>query len=365
MKRERVAVAMSGGVDSSVAAGLLRERGFEVLGLTMDIFSLPGESCSDERTRTCCGRDSVADANRVAARLRIPHYVINLKRTFQKWVIDNFCEEYAKGRTPNPCIRCNRYIKFEALWKRAKKLGADFLATGHHARIFFDRKSGMFYLKKGKDLAKDQSYFLYTMTQEQLSRTLMPIGEFIKQEVRLKAQQLGLPVHQRPESQEICFIPDSDYIRFLRQRIPEIFKPGPIVDSHDRLLGYHEGILHFTIGQRKGIGIAASHPLYVLEIHPHSHKIIVGPQNRLFTKKVIVSHLNFIDGADIDTSLKVAAKIRYKHQEAKASLFLLDRGRICLEFEKPQRAATPGQSAVFYDSDRVIGGGIIEGTKPS
>lgn len=363
MKKERVAVAMSGGVDSSVAAALLLEKGFEVMGLTMDVFSLPKGLCLDENLSSCCGRGAIGDANRVAAQLHIPHYVINVKRTFQKWVVNDFCEEYAKGRTPNPCIRCNRHIKFEALWSRAKKLGADFLATGHHARIVFDKKSGVFWLKKGKDRGKDQSYFLYTVTQEQLSRTLMPIGKFTKHEVRKKARQLGLVVHQRPESQEICFIPDADYIRFLQQRIPELFKAGSIVDTENRLLGYHKGILHYTIGQRRGIGIAAAYPLYVLEIRPDSHEIVVGAQNQLYKKKVFVSHLNLVAPTDIDAPLEVTAKIRYMHREAQAILFLLDKGRARLEFKKPQRAATPGQSAVFYDRERVIGGGIIEGTE--
>jgi tRNA-specific 2-thiouridylase len=363
LEKKRVAVAMSGGVDSSVAAALLLEKGFEVMGLTMDVFSLPKQFCSDENLRSCCGRGAVADANRVAAQLQIPHYVLNMKRAFQKRVVDDFCEEYAKGRTPNPCIRCNRYIKFEALWGRARKLGADFLSTGHHARIVFDRKSGMFWLKKGKDRSKDQSYFLYSMTQEQLSRTLMPIGEFTKQEVRNKARQLGLVVHRRPESQEICFIPDTDYIRFLEQRIPELFKAGPIVDIENRPLGFHKGIIHYTTGQRRGIGIAAAHPLYVLEIRPDSHKIVVGTENHLYKKKVFVSHLNFVTPPNFDVPLEVTAKIRYKHPEAQAILFFLDGDRARLEFEKPQRAATPGQSAVFYDGERVVGGGVIEGVE--
>ncbi len=362
MKKKKVAVAMSGGVDSSVAAALLREKGFEVMGLTMEVFNLPKPFCSDEYLRSCCGRGAVADANRVAAQLRIPHYVISLKRLFQKWVIDDFCGEYARGRTPNPCIRCNRYIKFEALWSKAKKLGADFLATGHHARIVFNRKSGVFWLKKGKDHRKDQSYFLYTMRQEQLGRSLMPIGEFTKKEVREKARQLGLVVHQRPESQEICFIPDTDYIRFLRHRIPELFKAGQIVDKENRLLGSHKGIIHYTVGQRRGIGIAAAHPHYVLEIHPDSHTVVVGAQSHLYKKKVFVSHLNFVSPSDFDAPLEVMAKIRYMHREAKATLFVLDKNRVCLEFEKPQRAVAPGQSAVFYDRDRVVGGGIIEGS---
>lgn len=338
---------MSGGVDSSVAAALLKERGFDVTGITMDIF----------------GRGAITDAKRVAARLKIPHYVINLRKPFQEWVIDNFCEEYTKGRTPNPCIRCNQHIKFGILWKKAKKMGADYLATGHHACILSDANSGRFILKKGNDPQKDQSYFLYTMTQDQLAHTLMPIGDFTKREVRKKAKALGLAVHHRPESQEICFIPDNNYPRFLQQRILEVFEPGPIVDVENRVLGHHKGILHFTIGQRRGLGIAAPHPLYVLAIHPGSRKVVVGENNQLFKKRMIVSKLNLIPEKDIQDPIEVTAKIRYMHKEARALLLPMDRNKARLEFDTPQRAVTPGQSAVFYDKDLVLGGGIIERTE--
>ncbi len=350
---------MSGGVDSSVAAALLKERGFDVTGITMDIFPLLKQDC--DSSRSCCGRGAIADANRVAAQLKIPHYVINLRKSFQQWVVNNFCEEYTKGRTPNPCIRCNQFIKFDILWKRVEKMGTDYLATGHHALILFDKNYGRYILKKGKDPQKDQSYFLYTMTQEQLGRTLMPIGSFTKQEVRKKAKNLGLAVHERPESQEICFIPDDNYARFLEQKIPEFFQPGPIVDVEDRVLGHHKGILHFTIGQRRGLGIAASHPLYVLEIHPDTRMIVVGPDERLYKKRIAVSHLNLIPRLEIRDPTFVTAKIRYKHREAKAMLFPSDGNKARIEFETPQRAVTPGQSAVFYDNNLVWGGGIIEG----
>jgi tRNA-specific 2-thiouridylase len=360
MRKKRVLVAMSGGVDSSVTAALLKEQGYEVIGITMDIFPLPKQDC--DSARSCCGRGAIADANRVAAQLKIPHYVINLRKSFQKWVVDNFCDEYAKGRTPNPCVRCNQHIKFDILWERAKKMGADYIATGHHAQILFDVSSGRYQLKKGMDSQKDQSYFLYTMTQDQLSRTMMPIGRFTKQEVRKKAKELGLAVHRRPESQEICFIPDDDYTRFLKQKMPEIFLPGPIVDTENHILGRHSGIIHFTIGQRRGLGIAAPRPLYVLEIHPQNHKIVVGENKHLYKKSVVVSGVNLIPRTDFNGPVSVMAKIRYKHKEAKALLIPKDKNEARLDFESPQRAMTPGQSAVFYDKDLVWGGGIIENT---
>jgi tRNA-specific 2-thiouridylase len=359
-RKKKVLVAMSGGVDSSVAAALLKERGYEVIGLTMDIFDIPKEFSSEKNLSSCCGRGAKTDAIRVAAQLGISHYVIDLRKSFRDTVIAYFCEEYKKGRTPNPCIRCNRFIKFDALWRRAKNLGADFLATGHHARITQDEKSGRYLLLKGKDTEKDQSYFLYALTQEQLGRTLMPIGDFTKKDVRKMARQFGLAVHKRPESQEICFIPDNDYARFLKQMIPESFRPGPIVDAETRVLGHHKGVLHFTIGQRRGMGVAASHPLYVLEIQPEEDRIVVGPGEQLYKKNVRVSQVNLIMIEKLISPLPVQAKIRYKHREAKAVLISLEKNQVRLDFEKPQRAVAPGQSAVFYDGDIVVGGGIIE-----
>jgi tRNA-specific 2-thiouridylase len=239
-------------------------------------------------------------------------------------------------------------------------MGAEFLATGHHANIFFDERTGRFNLSKGKDHKKDQSYFLYTMTQDQLARTMMPIGHLTKDQVRKLAKDLDLAVHKRPESQEICFIPDDDYAGFLEKKMPEIFQAGPIVDTEGHVLGHHKGILHFTIGQRRGLGIAASRPLYVIEIHPETHKIVVGHVEQLYKKSFVVAHLNLIPQSSLTHPASVMAKIRYKHDEAKALLYPMDKDRARLEFEIPQRAVTPGQSAVFYDDDVVWGGGIIE-----
>jgi len=359
MKQKKVVVAMSGGVDSSVAAALLKEQGYDVIGVTMKLFSLPKDYCRSENLRSCCGWKATEDAHRIAISLRISHYVVDFRDEFEKSVITDFCEEYSKGSTPNPCIRCNQYIKFDFLMRKLDAFEADYLATGHHARIEYDTQSGRYLLKKGKDKKKDQSYFLYPLTQEQLSRILMPIGNFTKEKVREKAQKLGLSVAQRHESQEICFIPDNDYVRFLRQRIPEAFRSGPIVDLESQVLGQHEGIAHFTIGQRKGMGIAASQPMYVVSIQGDKNTVVIGISDQLYGKTLLASQVNLISKDKITKPLKVRAKIRYKHKEVKANLSHQDTDQVLVEFEKPQRAITPGQSVVFYDKDVVVGGGII------
>ncbi len=351
---------MSGGVDSSVAAALLKEQGYDVVGVTMNLFSLPEEFCKSENLKSCCGWKATEDAHRVAVSLGISHYVVDFKKSFEKSVISDFCEQYAQGYTPNPCIRCNQHIKFDVLMKKMKALEADYLATGHHARIQHDEKGKLYLLKKGKDKAKDQSYFLYPMTQKQLSQTLMPVGDFAKADVRQKARALNLPVAQRPESQEICFVPDNDYAGFLQKRIPRAFRSGPIVDSENRTLARHKGILHYTIGQRRGMGISAPHPLYVLSIQSDENTIIVGPEEKLYERTLLASQLNLISLEKIPQPLNVKARIRYKHKEAKALVTPLDSDKVHVEFEKPQRAITPGQSVVFYNGDVVVGGGIIE-----
>ena len=359
-EQKRVVVAMSGGVDSSVAAALLKEEGYEVIGVTMNLYDLPQEICGSENLRSCCGWKAVEDAHKVSHLLGISHYVVDLKTNFEEKVIGDFCDQYAQGKTPNPCIRCNEFIKFETLMERARKLKADHLATGHHARIEQDSRSGRYLLKKGKDKQKDQSYFLYPISQEQMSRTLMPIGFFAKDEVRKIAEGWKLPVAQRTESQEICFVPENDYARFLRERIPEAFRPGPITDSTDKVLGQHKGIAHYTIGQRRGMGIAAPHPLYVLEILPKKNTIIVGTEDELYRKRLVASHVHMNSGESLKEPISVKARIRYKHRESEAMLSALNSGEVLVEFTKAQRAITPGQSVVFYDEDVVVGGAIIE-----
>ncbi len=356
MTKKKVVVAMSGGVDSSVAAAILKEQGYEVMGVTMNLFSLAKDRCKSENLRSCCGWMAVEDAHRVSAILGISHYVADLREDFERKVIADFCKEYSQGRTPNPCIRCNQFIKFENLMERTRKLKADYLATGHHARVLYDSESERYLLKKGKDKQKDQSYF----TQKQLSWTLMPIGHYTKEEVRQMAQKFSLPVSQRPESQEICFVPDRDYAEFLRKRVPEALRPGPIVDLENRVLGQHKGIAYYTIGQRRGMGISAPHPLYVIKIQPDKNTVVVGPNEKLYKRRLKASQVHFISLKRPERILAVKAKIRYKHQEAKAILTPLNSGRAEVEFEKPQRAITPGQSVVFYDGDVVIGGGVID-----
>jgi len=360
MTHKHVVVAMSGGVDSSVAAALLKERGFEVTGVTMNLFSLPREVCLSEELRSCCGFKAVEDAQRVAAALGIPHFVVDFRGEFERSVIADFCREYSLGRTPNPCLRCNEHIKFSLLAQRARKIGADFVATGHHARVEYDKASGRYLLKKGKDRTKDQSYFLYPLSQEQLAFSLFPVGEMTKVRVRQLARKGKLPVAEKAESQEICFVLDDDYARFLENRAPGSFKAGPILDRSGNVLGRHRGISLFTIGQRKGMGIAARQPLYVLAIDAERNAVIVGNDEDLLQKKLIASRVNWISVPGLDRPLLVKAKIRYRHQEASAVVIPAREGTIEVEFKKPQRAVTPGQSVVFYNGDVVVGGAVID-----
>jgi tRNA-specific 2-thiouridylase len=359
MSGRKVVVAMSGGVDSSVAAAILKDRGFDITGITMNLFSLPGEICRSEELRSCCGQKAVEDAHRVAIHLGIPHYVVDLRKEFEAAVIADFAREYSRGRTPNPCIRCNERIKFKLFWERAKRLGADFIATGHHARVTKSPSGSGFVLKKGKDGTKDQSYFLYRLTQAQLARIMMPVGNLTKAEVRAAARRLGLPVAEKEESQETCFAPLGNYPEFLAGRAPKAFRPGPILDLEGRVLGQHKGIGNYTIGQRRGLGISAPQPFYVAIIDVRRNAVIVGREKDLFCRKLQASRVHWIEGGRLDKPVRVKAKIRYRHPAAEAVVLPLSRRRVRVEFRRPQRAVTPGQSVVFYRRDVVLGGGII------
>jgi len=358
MQKERVVVAMSGGVDSSVAAALLKKQGYEVIGITL-CFNLPD---STTKKPTCCGIQGIEDARRVAHKLGIKHYVLNFSRVLEEKVIKEFCREYLKGRTPNPCVRCNQYIKFDALLKKAISLGAGFLATGHYARIEKSQKSKVkshkYFLKKAKDKKKDQSYFLYRLSQWQLKHTLFPLGNYTKYQVRKMAREFALPVADKLASQEICFLPDADYRRFLRTQTKTDIKPGPVVDKEDNILGQHKGIAFYTIGQREGLGIARGYPLYVIKINPKNNCITVGKKEDVHADEFLLRDTHFIL-TPIKKKVALRVRIRYNHPEAPARVIFL-KHKIKIKFNKPQFAVTPGQSAVFYDKDAVLGGGIID-----
>lgn len=352
MKKERVVVAMSGGVDSSVAAALLKEQGYEVIGMTM-CFNLVD---SDRKKPACCGIQGIEDARRVAHKLGIKHYVVNMQKTLEEHVIRDFLQEYLSGRTPNPCVRCNQYLKFSFLLKKAIALDAKFLATGHYARVV--RANNGYSLKKAKDLNKDQSYFLYRLNQNQLKRSLFPLGNYTKYEVRELARKFCLAVADKVGSQEICFLPQDDYRVFLKSRVKKAIVPGKIIDSEGNILGGHRGIAFYTIGQREGLGIARGYPVYITRIDPENNLITVGTKMRACKKEFLVKELNFIS-KPIKNKVALKVKIRYNHKESLAEAIPY-KNKIKIRFKKPEFAITPGQSAVFYERDRVSGGGIID-----
>ncbi|MBN2097287.1 MAG: tRNA 2-thiouridine(34) synthase MnmA [Candidatus Omnitrophica bacterium] len=355
MPKKKVVVAMSGGVDSSVCAALLKDQGFQAIGITMQIWPRA------EHSGGCCGIESIADAKKVADQLDIPHYVLNFRQVFKEKVIANFCREYQRGRTPNPCIRCNQYIKFKALLTRARQLGADYIATGHYARIEFSKRRNKFLLKKGIDRSKDQSYFLFRLNQTQLKHSLFPLGEFTKDRVRKIAQEKKLPVAKKSASQEICFIPDNNYVRFVKKHFPQAAPAGPIVNTKGETIGTHQGIIFYTVGQRKGIGIAAPHPLYVSSIEPGTNTIVVGKKEDVLSDELLADNVHFIYLDNLKAPLKVEAKVRYLHPAAPATLLVHQAGRVKVKFRRPQWAVTPGQAVVFYQGDIVVGGGTISG----
>lgn len=349
---------MSGGVDSSAAAYLLKEQGYEVIGVTMQIWQDEDEVVQEENGG-CCGLSAVDDARRIASHLDIPYYVMNFKSEFQKNVIDYFVQEYIKGRTPNPCIACNRYVKWESLLNRSLSIGADYIATGHYAQIVL-LDNGRYTLKKSATAAKDQTYALYNLTQEQLSKTIMPVGAYTKDEIRSLAQKAGLRTANKPDSQEICFIPDNDYGAFIeRESDCEIPPAGNFVSKDGEVLGTHKGITNYTIGQRKGLNLSLGKPVFVTKICPKTNEVVIGDNEDVFGDLLYADQLNFMSIPDLEGEMVVTAKIRYSHQGEVCSIKKVDDDKIECRFHKPVRAITPGQAVVFYDNDIVVGGGII------
>ena len=353
----KVVVGMSGGVDSSVAAYLLKEQGYDVIGVTMQIWQ-DEDRDTQEENGGCCGLTAVDDARRVAAALDIPYYVMNFKKEFKENVMDYFVDEYLHGKTPNPCIACNRYVKWESLLTRSMAIGADFIATGHYARIE-KLENGRSAVRRSATLAKDQTYALYNLTQDQLKKTLMPVGDYSKDQIREIAEKINIRVAHKPDSQDICFVPDGDYAAFIDENTDVKIPQGNFVTSDGTILGRHKGITHYTVGQRKGLGLALGYPAFVLEIRPETNEVVIGTKDESMTTTLRADRLNFMAIEDITEPIRVFAKIRYNHKGAWCTVEKTGEDEVLCTFEEPQRAVTPGQAVVFYDGEYVLGGGTI------
>lgn len=355
---ERALIAMSGGVDSSVAACLIKEQGYDATGITLKLFD--NEDIGEKKEKTCCSLDDIDDARNVCRKIGIPYYVYNFKDSFKENVIDRFIPAYENGCTPNPCIDCNRYIKFEKLMQRADELDFDYVVTGHYSVIEYDEGLQRYLLRKSPDVTKDQSYVLYSLTQRQLSRTLLPLGKLTKHEVRKIAEKYNLINAQKHDSQDICFVPDGDYAKFIEQYTGRKYDFGDFVDENGNVLGTHKGIIRYTIGQRKGLGLALPHPMYVKEKDIANNKVILCDNDRLFSKELYAKDINLIAYEKLDKPLHIKARVRYNQPEQDATVEQLSDNKLHIVFDKPQRAISKGQAVVLYDEDVVVGGGTIE-----
>ena len=363
MGKKKVVVGLSGGVDSSAAAWLLKEQGYDVIGVTMQIWQ-EEDSRTQEENGGCCGLSAVEDARQVAWKLGIPHYVMNFRKEFEDHVIRYFTDAYMVGKTPNPCIACNRFVKWEALLKRSLELGADYIATGHYARVE-QLPGGRFALRRSVTEAKDQTYALYSLTQRQLAHTLMPVGAYSKDQIRQLAEEIGIPVANKPDSQEICFIPDHDYARFIESYTGRRMPEGNFVDEKGQVLGRHRGISHYTVGQRKGLNLSMGRPVFVTEIRPETNEVVIGGGDQVFSSELTCSQVSWMAAEGLSywppgQPARAKAKIRYSHKGAACTLEDAGEGRLRVVFDEPQRAITPGQAVVFYDGEYVLGGGVID-----